>query len=80
MNLSLMIPVVLATLLNAVANTVWKMYFQKSEFTYSSLASILRSNNLANESTIRVITNKTNPYMKTKKYTKRPSSIIKKLF
>ena len=41
MNLSLMIPVVLATLLNAVANTVWKIYFQKSEFTYSSFSSIL---------------------------------------
>lgn len=42
MNLSLMIPVMPQTLLlNAVANTVWKIYFQKSEFTYSSFSSIL---------------------------------------
>ena len=41
MNLTLVIPVVLATLLNAVANTVWKIYFQKGEFSYTSIASVL---------------------------------------
>lgn len=41
MNLSLFIPVILATLLNATANTLWKLYFQKSDFTYNSILSIL---------------------------------------
>lgn len=40
-NLSLIIPAVFATLLNAVANTIWKIYFQKGEFSYTSMASIL---------------------------------------
>ena len=41
MNLTLVVPVVLATLLNAVANTVWKIYFQKGEFSYTSFSSVL---------------------------------------
>jgi drug/metabolite transporter (DMT)-like permease len=46
MNLSLIIPVVLATFLNAIANTIWKLYFQKSEFPYTSLSSILELFNI----------------------------------
>jgi drug/metabolite transporter (DMT)-like permease len=41
MNLALFVPVIIATLLNAIANTVWKIYFQKGEFSYTSIVSIL---------------------------------------
>lgn len=40
MNMSLFIPVLLATLLNTVANTVWKIYFQKYGFNFSSFLSL----------------------------------------
>lgn len=40
MNLSLIIPVVLATLLNAIANTIWKIYFQHNGFSFTSFNSI----------------------------------------
>lgn len=41
MNMSLFIPVLLATLLNTIANTVWKIYFQKYGFHFSSFLSVL---------------------------------------
>lgn len=40
MSISLIIPVLLATMLNTVANTLWKIYFQKYQFTYVSFMSI----------------------------------------
>jgi drug/metabolite transporter (DMT)-like permease len=43
---SLIIPVVMATLFNAIANTIWKIYFQKNEFTYHSLGSIFNLFNI----------------------------------
>lgn len=40
MNLALLIPVIFATLLNAVANTIWKLYFQKEPLSLASISSI----------------------------------------
>ncbi len=42
MNLYLLIPAIAATLLNTVANTVWKIYFQKNPLSIESLASIFQ--------------------------------------
>ena len=40
MSIYLIIPVLLATMLNTVANTLWKIYFQKYQFSYISFMSI----------------------------------------
>lgn len=46
MNFYLIIPVILTTLLNAIANATWKVYFHKVPFSCNSFYSILELFNI----------------------------------